>query len=1478
MSLDKYQKLSQREHILKRPDTYIGSIHNEEGEMYILDDNKILLKNIIYNPGLYKIYDEIVVNAIDQVTRLLTQENDKDNRVSRIDIEIENNIISVKNNGKSIPIQMHPKYNVYIPDLIFGELLTSENYDDSKERIVGGKNGLGATLTNIYSKTFTVEIGNNGQKYKRIYSENMTKKSKEKITSYSGKDYVKITFEPDYSRFGVDGLSKDMISLFSKRVYDIAACTPKDVKVTLNKEIIKVKTFEDYVSMYLTTNTKKVYKQFNDRWEVIVCSSEDKFQHVSFVNGICTFQGGKHVDYISQQLVDGLYPLLTKKNKELTIKKPFIKNYLFVFVMCRIVNPDFQGQTKEMLKTNKSNFGSTCELDKIFLEKVMKLDMINDIVKFAMFQENKDLKKQDGKKRNRINIVNYDGAIYAGQNGKSHKCTLILTEGLSAKGMAMNGLSALDKEQRKYFGVFGLKGKALNVRDCSMAKLRDNIEITHLKQIIGLEHGKVYDNIRDLRYGKIMLMCDQDSVLGDTPLFLLNEHNEIVIKNIEDLTQEFKKSSFNDKEYGSCVKYKIWTDKGWTNIKHVMRHKVTKRIFRILTHTGCVDVTEDHSLLNENSEKITPTNIKIGETLLHNNPLFTKIILPENLNTLSCSELHKLASSIEIQHYQTLTRDVLIEKLIKYKNIQPIQLNFLNKANITVDEAWVLGFFMADGSCGIYKWTTRRKPYNRPNTYTFNRVNYAWHLDNTNYFLLAKSKIILEKIYGKIFNLVEISTKNSKTKHRLFRLILNGGEQSKHIIEKYRNLLYYKKYKYIHADILNATHEIRQSFYNGFYEGDGIHNKTKSCRFDVNSKITTQCLYILSRTLNYKISINHDQRKDKVYSLNITKQGKQQLNPNIIKKIYELDINDQQYVYDLETENHHFQAGIGSLIVHNTDGFHCRSLIFNIFSSLWPSLFKFPNFLESFLTPIVKAKKGKNEKIFYSLDKFKEWYKTNKDWNIKYYKGLGTSTKEESKEYFQKLSQNRIEFFYNSETDEAFDLAFNKKRADDRKLWLKNYDSMIDLNYSEKVSLSDVIHKNLIHFSIDDLARSIPHMIDGLKISQRKILFTCFKRNLVKEIKVAQLAGSVSELSGYHHGEKSLEDAIVGMAQNFVGSNNINLLSPNGNFGSRMLSGKDAAAARYIFTHLTKQTLDIFNSLDFPLLNYLEDDGMIVEPSFYMPTIPMILVNGAQGIGTGFSTFVPSFNPEDIMKNIKNFMKNLPFEEMLPWYKGFKGTIKKIDDYKYETYGKYELKGKNIIITELPIGESINNYKERIQNMDIHVNNLSDGDNVHLEFRIDPALLSKDPYTFLKLKSTLNTSNIHLFNINGQIQKYNSIEEILREFYNIRIDYYDKRKKYLLEKYDIEVMFLQAKYNFINAVNLKKISMRKQTEEQVIEYLELEKYPKKDNSYLYLLNLPMRTMTLDQMNKLKNEIEKIKKNIQTLQEKSNKDLWIDDLN
>ena len=160
--------------------------------------------------------------------------------------------------------------------------------------------------------------------------------------------------------------------------------------------------------------------------------------------------------------------------------------------------------------------------------------------------------------------------------------------------------------------------------------------------------------------------------------------------------------------------------------------------------------------------------------------------------------------------------------------------------------------------------------------------------------------------------------------------------------------------------------------------------------------------------------------------------------------------------------------------------------------------------------------------------------------------------------------------------------------------------------------------------------------MDGLKTSLRKILFAAFKKNLTTEIKVAQFSGYVSEHSCYHHGEASLNGAIVGLAQNFVGSNNINLLIPAGQFGSRNKGGDDSASERYIFTQLNRITRSIFPQTDDAILKYLNDDGTPVEPIFYAPIIPMILVNGSKGIGTGFSTDIMSYNPLQIIDYLKS--------------------------------------------------------------------------------------------------------------------------------------------------------------------------------------------------------------------------------------------------
>ena len=316
------------------------------------------------------------------------------------------------------------------------------------------------------------------------------------------------------------------------------------------------------------------------------------------------------------------------------------------------------------------------------------------------------------------------------------------------------------------------------------------------------------------------------------------------------------------------------------------------------------------------------------------------------------------------------------------------------------------------------------------------------------------------------------------------------------------------------------------------------------------------------------------------------------------------------------------------------DGSHIKGLIINFFDHFWPSLLKIPGFLLEFITPIVKATKGKGpnkrEVSFFTIPEYETWKARNdngKGWVLKYYKGLGTSTTEDAKKYFSDLGKHLKPFkVANDDSRALIDMAFNKKKADDRKEWLRAFEDGTFMDHSvDEIPIEDFVNKELILFSRADNVRSIPCAVDGFKPGQRKILFSCFKRNLKSEIKVAQLAGYVSEHSAYHHGEISLCMTIVNMAQVFVGSNNLNLLQPLGQFGTRLQGGKDAASPRYIFTNLSSLARTIFHPADDPLLNYLNDDGQSIEPEWYIPVIPMLLVNGGDGIGTGWSTGIPNY-------------------------------------------------------------------------------------------------------------------------------------------------------------------------------------------------------------------------------------------------------------
>ncbi|XP_032456778.1 DNA topoisomerase 2 isoform X2 [Nasonia vitripennis] len=1005
-----YQKKTQLEHILLRPDTYIGSVEPVTELMWIYDKEKEMMiqKEIKYVPGLYKIFDEILVNAADNKQRDPKMDSIK------IDIDAENNTISVWNNGKGIPVVIHKEENMYVPTMIFGHLLTSSNYDDAEEKVTGGRNGYGAKLCNIFSHRFTVETACKEYKksLKQTWGNNMGKASEAKIKEFHGEDFTKVTFSPDLSKFKMEKLDEDVVALMSRRAYDIAASS-RGVKVFLNGTRVPVKSFKDYVDLYIkgkeddTGNPLKItYENCGPRWEVAITLSDKGFQQMSFVNSIATTKGGRHVDHVTDMVVKQLIETLKKKNKAGVQIKPFqIKNHLWVFINCLINNPTFDSQTKENMTLQQKSFGSKCTLSEKFITNVTKSGIVESVLSWAKFKADSQLQKLGPKSKQRKlqGIPKLEDANDAG-TARSLDCTLILTEGDSAKSMAVSGIASIGRDK---YGVFPLKGKILNVREATHKQILENAEINNLIKILGLQYKKKYetrDDLKTLRYGKIMIMTDQDQ-----------------------------------------------------------------------------------------------------------------------------------------------------------------------------------------------------------------------------------------------------------------------------------------------------------------------------------------------------------------------------------------------------------------------DGSHIKGLLINFIHHNWPSLLKL-NFIEEFITPIVKARKGNHVLSFFSLPEFEAWKKETENFHtykIKYYKGLGTSTAQEAKEYFENMARHRIRFRYDGDVDDQnIIMAFSKKCVDQRKDWLTNHMEETkrrkEIGLGERylyekdtraVSFSDFINVELVLFSNYDNIRSIPNMMDGLKPGQRKVLFTCFKRNDKREVKVAQLGASVAEHSAYHHGEMSLMATIVNLAQNFVGSNNINLLQPIGQFGTRLAGGKDSASPRYIFTMLSPLARYIFHKHDDPLLKHEYDDNQKIEPTYYVPIIPMVLVNGADGIGTGWMTKIPNYNPREIIENLQRMMDGADPRPMSPFYKNFKGTIESCGDYRYVISGEISIIGPDKVeITELPIGTWTQAYKETVLEPMLHGSDktppvITD----YKEYNTDTMVhfvvtLQRDKLAELerdglhkafKLQTTTSITSMCAFDDNLCLKKFDNVCQIMRTFFTVRLDLYQKRKDYL---------------------------------------------------------------------------------------------------
>jgi DNA topoisomerase-2 len=658
---------------------------------------------------------------------------------------------------------------------------------------------------------------------------------------------------------------------------------------------------------------------------------------------------------------------------------------------------------------------------------------------------------------------------------------------------------------------------------------------------------------------------------------------------------------------------------------------------------------------------------------------------------------------------------------------------------------------------------------------------------------------------------------------------------------------------------------------------------------------------------------------------------------SISQLINNTEINDLKQIIGLKNDTVYKNTNdlrygkIMLLVDSDMDGLHISSLIMNFFHYCYPSLLKL-NFLNTIRTPIVKATRGKDVLEFFNEQDYLKWQEitpNHSKYYIKYFKGLGTSKKEDAINTFKQIDKLKIEYYYkDTNCDNAIELAFEKdhnikkvvsdnssvssdtivKCSDKRKTWLAGYDRNSYINTNESnVSFQDFINKGLIHFSISDNTRSIPHLCDGLKPSQRKILYYMLHNNIVNDIKVAQLSGKISSDMSYHHGEASLQGAIVGMAQDFTGTNNINLLTPEGNFGS-LFAPKDAASPRYIFTRLETITNKLFNKQDLPLLNYLTDDGKQVEPDFFLPIIPMILVNGAIGIGTGYSTNIPCFNPREIAQSILNILNDKETLVLMPYYRGFRGSIKEIKSGEYIARGIYKvINDTTIEITELPIGMYVSVYKEFLEKLidtpknvkELKSKSKSKTDNFilrdmvnltrdeatgicfrlefisssHLKMLIDTDTLEKT----LKLIKKINTSNMHLFNTDLVLVKYNTVYDIINDYFPIRLEYYQKRKLNQIKLLENQLIVLTNKCKFIELYTSNPSIINNKTKNEIYVILEKHALVKIDDSYDYLLNLKLWALTNEKIIELNLQKSNLEKELECSKNKTKQDLWRNDL-
>jgi DNA gyrase/topoisomerase IV subunit B len=1451
---EKYKKYELLEHILALPDTYIGSIEPQKINTYIYDDvtKKMVEKELTYIPGLLKIFDEVIVNAIDHSMRLKAEEGKGKDDIKhlkniKVSINKETGYITIFNDGNGVDIKKHSSYgDLWIPELIFGELLTSTNYDKNEEKIWGGKNGYGSKLTNIFSKEFTIETVDHYTKkiFTQTFRNNMTVRDVPIVKSCSKLPYTQITFLPDYERFGMRELTNDIYDLFKRRVLDACATTSKDVTITFNSEKLSVKDFEKYCDMFLDKKEQpSVYEACGERWEVVASISDSgSFKHLSFVNGINTIKGGKHTEYITNIITKNLVDMALAKKKKV-IKAQHIKDNLFIFVKALIVNPSFDSQSKETLTTPVAKFGSKCELSDKFFDKLFKQGIIDKALSLTDFYDKKKLVKTDGKKISKIIVPKLDDANLAGTKNSS-ECTLILTEGDSAKTMAIAGLSVIGRDR---YGVFPLRGKILNVKDATLQKISDNNEITAIKKILGLEQNKKYTDVSQLRYGSIMIMTDQDHdgshikglifnifqsmwhELYEVPGFLTSMLTPIIkASNAKGDNIEFYNMADYDKwsktELGKRPGWKIKYYKGLGTSNDQEAKEYFKNMKKITyTYNASSDEVIDLAfnkkraddrkdwLANYDKDNVLDyanMNVDfktfIDKDLIH----FSNRDLQRSINHL-CDGLKESTRKILFACFKRklYTNEIKVAQLSGY--VSEVSAYHHGEASLQQAIVGMAQIFVGTNNINLLM------PNGQHGCLDPDTDILMW--DST--IQKAKNIKVGDKLVGDDGTVRNV-LKTIKGTDDMYEIIMSNGESykvnSQHILS-----LSFKTNKKIYYNSINQSWDVE------YFDEKEMTIKNKSVNIIENGK------EILTKDEGYKMI-------------------KYIVNEMNIPDVFDIKIEDfMKLPMIIQTKFRCIKNSKCINWVHqnvSTDPYILGCSIRNV-TNVIPVEY------------ILNDKETRMQLLAGIIDTYG---------HIKTHSGIPTI----------ELSQN-VNLNYNM-------ILYIRFIAN-------------SLGYLTTTSTSS--NKTIIHISGNNLDE-IPTIKFQDKIRYRQ-----------KEKVSYEYGFSIKNLGKGSYNGWSLDGNQRFLLADFTITHN-----------SRCQGGQDASSPRYIFTLLSKLTRLIFKEEDNNILNYLDDDGQQIEPEYYIPIIPMILVNGGLGIGTGYSTNVPQFNPSniiDICKTICEIIKMteievknendlehiydsidaLEIEELTPYYLGFKGSVEKTDKNTYISKGSYKwIDDETVEITELPVGTWTEDYKELLENMITNnQNNLKYFENHYtsknvkfiLHFNANSRTTLQDKFeTIFKLTSSKNLgiNNMHLFNEKCTIQKYDTTTDIIKSWAEVRIRKYYERKIYQISILMKEHNILSAKIRFIidviegkiQIMNKKLIDIAKRLVE--LEYPRIQKDSVDDEEqdsdirdFQYLLKMPISQLTYDRKIILEKEVTELNDKLNNLKNTKIEDMWLSDL-